>query len=686
MPLSREGIKAGDPQSLADISGKFGRVSISFYFELLFIHSFASSILRFQNMSSLRNFVRAFLVSLPLICVLFASPQPSEQDWTHFVRIAAFGLQTKNVDEIVQRATDSNVSGIEVDNDITGRYDSFVDPTEKLNAIRVLAGKAHRAGNHAFVYIAGTECITPHGGKAEHTLAKDHPDWLQRDIKGAPAIFGSGDAFWIAKGDEDVWVSPYAVPWRQIYMERVRQIAATGIDGIYVDIPYWMTHFKGWDKTWASFDDYTVSAFKQKTGLDARKDLKLGDFSDANFRKWVDFRLQTIVDFLRDIDQNAKSVNPQIKTIPEIYPGIEEEVVRVGSDPYRLYPVVDAIAHEYEFGEGDHTAAARTPLDWFQYQAGMASFRAFAEGKATWMLNYSWDSNQGVDPREAMQMLAMSEIMIGSNVWDASGHVMSGSNDLPTRKKVFEWIRQHEAVFYHPRTPIHPVGVYFSPATRDYFVDQFVPCYQGSLILLMQAHLEYQIVTPRTLGDFKGQTLVLPNVLLLDVQERSALKSFLAKGGRLVVTGANVTGFADNSQIVRLPDCSGKGYLDDLRKNFAGTNPSLEEDFLHSLVADRGIDIQASPAVASNIALVDDQPHIFLANFGGLVSNKKASPTLEVGARIILKGKPQAHFLPFLGEVEELRGVTKDGETTYVLPNIAEGAVVWFGAPHASKN
>jgi hypothetical protein len=26
-------------------------------------------------------------------------------------------------------------------------------------------------------------------------------------------------------------------------MERVRQIAATGIDGIYVDIPYWMTHF-----------------------------------------------------------------------------------------------------------------------------------------------------------------------------------------------------------------------------------------------------------------------------------------------------------------------------------------------------------------------------------------------------------------------------------------------------------
>ena len=47
-------------------------------------------------------------------------------------------------------------------------------------------------------------------------------------------------------------------------MERVRQIAATGIDGIYVDIPYWMTHFDGWEDTWASFDDYTVAAFKRR--------------------------------------------------------------------------------------------------------------------------------------------------------------------------------------------------------------------------------------------------------------------------------------------------------------------------------------------------------------------------------------------------------------------------------------
>ena len=40
---------------------------------------------------------------------------------------------------------------------------------------------------------------------------------------------------------------------------------------------------------------------------------------------------------MAEIDKNAKSVNPAIKTIPEIYPGIEEEAVRVGADVYSLY-------------------------------------------------------------------------------------------------------------------------------------------------------------------------------------------------------------------------------------------------------------------------------------------------------------------------------------------------------------
>ncbi|HSP62678.1 MAG TPA: hypothetical protein VLQ90_06830, partial [Pyrinomonadaceae bacterium] len=192
--------------------------------------------------------------------------QPN-QDWTHYVRIAGHGLRLDNVDQIVRSATETNVFGIEVDNDIPGRYESFLDPREKLKAIHAAAEKAHAAGNYAFVYIAGTECITANADSTAHSMAKDHPDWLQKKITGEPALFGGGTAFWIRKGDEDVWITPFAPEWRKIYMQRVRQIAGTGIDGVYVDIPYWMTHFTGWEDTWASFDDYTVAAFKAKTGL-----------------------------------------------------------------------------------------------------------------------------------------------------------------------------------------------------------------------------------------------------------------------------------------------------------------------------------------------------------------------------------------------------------------------------------
>jgi hypothetical protein len=602
------------------------------------------------------------------------------QDWTHYVRIGAYGLRSDNAEAIVRDAQRSHVFGIEVDNDIPGRYESFLDPSAKLDAILSVAQRAHQAGNKAFVYIAGTECITAHAEKSAHSVLKDHPDWIQRKITGEPAVFTSNAAFWIRPGDEDVWISPYATEWRKTYMQRVRQIAANGIDGIYVDIPYWMTHFEGWENTWASFDDYTVAAFQRTAGLDARHDLKLGDFSDANFRKWVDFRIDTFTDFLREIRATARSVNPTIMVIPEIYPGIEEEAVRVGADVYQMYGVVDAIAHEYEFGAGDHMASSRTQLDWFLYQAGMLSFRAFAQGKATWILNYSWDGDKGVDPREAMKNLAMSQVMAGVNVWDAPGHSMAGSNDLATRALIFRWIEQYEKTFYRPRIPIHPVGVYFSPASRNYNAAEFLPSFRGTLLLLLQKHLEFQVVTPRTLANFSGEVLVLPNVSTLAEAEKATLQTFISNGGRLVVTGADSTGFALSTGIVRFPDCPGKEYLGGLERDFAKGVTRNSTDFLAAVGVSEELLVEASPLVAANFGAVDGKPHIFLANFAGLIPHRVAVPSPQTGVRISVPAVKNRtlRFLPFLGEPQELSSQRVGSRLVFILPPIERGAAVWI--------
>ena len=175
-------------------------------------------------------------------------------------------------------------------------------------------------------------------------------------------------------------------------------------------------------------------------------------------------------------------------------------------------------------------ASERTPLVWFNYQVGMHSFRAFAQGKATWILNYSWDGDKKVDKREAMMNLAVSEIMTGSNFWDAPGHSMAGSNDRETRKRIFAWIKAHEDTFYKPRTAIAPIGVYFSPETRNYFADEFISSYRGILILLMQKHLEFQVVTPRTLAEFRGRTLILPDVRVMSEVEKALVRKYVEGG------------------------------------------------------------------------------------------------------------------------------------------------------------
>ncbi|MGH7491844.1 MAG: hypothetical protein ACREOO_05570 [bacterium] len=645
-----------------------------------------------------------------------ARSQP-QQNWTHFVRIAGHGLNLNNVDNIIKSATETHVFGIETDNDIPGRYESFLDPTEKLKAIKAVADKAHQVGNYAFVYIAGLECITANADKTEHTFFKDHPDWLQRKITGEPAIFGGGTAFWIDEGDEDVWISPYAQEWRKIYMERVRQIAATGIDGVYVDIPYWMTHFDGWEDSWASFDDYTVAAFKERTGLNAKTDLKRGDFSDSNFRKWVDFRIATLTAFMKEIDDNVKAANPKCMTIAEIYPGIEESAVRVGADVYDMYPAVDVIAHEYD-GSGEH-AASKNPLHWFSYLSGMYTFRAFADEKASWMLTYSWDGEEKINPAEAMKNLALANVMAGTNCWDARGHVMSGSNDMATRKEIFKWIASHEKTLYSPRQPINAVGVYFSPQTRNYFADEFMAAYKGIIYLLMQVHLEFQIVTPRNRQNFTGEILILPDAKCLGNEELSFFEGFTQSGQTLIVTGEtgkyNGSGqmLSSNPLHERLgimdatqpqhsnggmrfsfyPNCPGKAYHEELDRAF--NKQSLQGEYLETsfyrqitsfanelsgkLGHRPAVEIKASPFVSTQIAQVNGKPHVFIANFKGLKGKEKAVQSPEKEVTIIFPAKPNAkvYTLPFLGRLQETPSEWRDGKLTCVIPEINKGVVVW---------
>ncbi len=646
------------------------------------------------------------------------SQKEYEQNWTHFIRTAGHGASMDHIDEVFEQVKETNVYGIEIDNSLTGYYESFLHPEEKLETIKAYVDKAHENGNKIYVYTEGLEIITSNADEKEHTFFKDHPDWVQRDIQGNPAVFGHDAAFWISEGDEDAWITPYAQEWRDIYMKRIRQIAETGIDGVYIDIPYWMTHFRGWWDTWASFDNYTVGEFQKKTGINPRTDMELGNFNDPNFIKWINFRIQSLTDFMQDVNDNVKSVNPECMCIAEIYPGIGESAVRVGADVYDMYPAVDVIAHEFSGGGGN--AAGKEPLDWFSYMTGMYTFRAFAEHKASWMLSYSWDGGKEVDPEEAMKNLFVSQLMAGTNCWDARGHVMSGSNDYPTRKKVYSWIADHNKKFYLPRNSIQPIGIYFSPKTRNYFVDEFISSFKGWMYILLQSHLEFQIVTPRTLTDFKGEVLILPDVKCVSQEEIDYLRQLVKSDVPLIVT--DETGVYDYSRQKRehnpvwkiigidknikqtvnnekasllfYPQCPGKKYTDLLNNEFnkaawAGIckeshfnkyRQSVVKEIKSELQYRPSIEITASPFISTQITEVDDKLHIFMVNFKGLQGSENAVQIPETDIEISLQtdADKMVYILPYLGESQTVNTFYQDGRLTCSLPAVYKGAVVWF--------
>jgi hypothetical protein len=91
------------------------------------------------------------------------------------------------------------------------------------------------------------------------------------------------------------------------------------------------------------------------------------------------------------------------------------------------------------------------------------------------------------------------------------------------------------------------------------------------------------------------------------------------------------------------------------------------------------IEVDAPATVAANISNVDGSPHVFIANFTGLVPGKIANQAPVSGLRIRIPASDGATlaYLPFLGQTQMLHGTPKGGQIEFALPPVERGAVVW---------
>jgi len=293
---------------------------------------------------------------------------------------------------------------------------------------------------------------------------------------------------------------------------------------------------------------------------------------------------------------------------------------------------------------------------------------------------------------------------------------------MATRTRVFAWIKEHELTFFEPRTPVRPTGVYFSPKSRNYFPQDFIDSYRGAMLALLQAHLEFEIVTPRTLANFRGSALILPDARCLSQAEIQELGTYAAPGRTLIVTGETgkydetgaerpsnplqkLLGITDASRkkvvtsgkkLIYYPECPGRQFYLRMLEEFdqdaaAGTWQQAEfnklreawtGEMLKVSALKPAVEVNASPFVTAQIANVEGKESVFLANFKGLKAKENARQIPESKVKVTFTSAKAGtvYFLPFLGQAQKLNGTFANGKVTVELPDIEKGAAVWLEA------
>lgn len=504
--------------------------------------------------------ISTFFFIIILITTGFTKTETVD-DAFHYARVAGIGPSPDDTSdsEIINMINDlksQNVNVVDFDVQINDVYEIFLHPDKRIKFLKKMVKQAHKDDMKVFTYLAAFEILThnatANSGKyiKEHTLYRDHPDWLQQDVNGRIAKFDYKSAFWIEKGDEDVWISPLATEWREHLMNTLEKIAATGVDAIYFDVPYWMTHFDGWEETWASFDKYTVAEFKKRYGIDPFKDFDVNNadavYDSLKFKYWIEFRYDVIQEFLQEAKERTVKINPKIKLMIEEYPANSPDTAYLGVDPYRDSYFVDSIAHEYD--PLDTVAFTRNPYDWIHFNAGISTLRSLDHWHPTIILTYNYNSDIPSslikDETEISKTLAWSTVSATGHFWETGGEDMvDTSAGYGYRKKVFAWIKKNEKLLYD-RDFINPIGVYFSPDSRDYgdwgWYESFMADFTGTVDMLREMNYEYKVITPidlKTISKDKLSVLIVPNAVCLSDDEIQEMKNYMDKGGFLVVTG-----------------------------------------------------------------------------------------------------------------------------------------------------
>ena len=208
----------------------------------------------------------ATVFSLLLSAVTFAS-----DPWLYSGRIGGTfvykAMSDADLEALLDQRVSQNVSILEVDSQLSYNLtDQEFD--EEVDFLDRVAELAHERDMQAVIYYPTFEVLTrnaidDNGNIAASTFARDHPDWVQQGIDGTPNVFYGGLEVWVAPGEESAWMSPNT-GYKDFFISRVEKLAATDLDGVWLDVPIYLDTGTLWVGTEPAAEaDFTAWTIEQ---------------------------------------------------------------------------------------------------------------------------------------------------------------------------------------------------------------------------------------------------------------------------------------------------------------------------------------------------------------------------------------------------------------------------------------
>jgi hypothetical protein len=486
--------------------------------------------------------------------------QPSVPAWLGQARIAGAELFSEmtaaEIAKSVSALADQNVTVIEGDSDLS-RLLTDKEFDAEIDLMRRYSEAAHRSGMKVVWYYPTFEVLTPNAKRGVKSMAQLHPDWLQRGLDGKPNMFfgsrrGKARVHWVDPNTESAWMSLHS-PYADMFLERIKKIAATGVDGIWLDVPIYNDIGAPWSDTSAG----AAERFRADTGMEVPKAV---NWSDPVWRRWIAWRYQEISNFLLRVRDTAKSVTEDISIVVETVTLDYDAATMLALDGSTMKTAPGMVQVWEVDVVSDKTGMREAkPDDWISL-IGMSKFAKAASGrKPSWIFTYGKQQEDG--------LLVMAEALAaGNHPYETKIPLMTTTVGAAYRKRVFGWIKREEGRLFASESAAK-VGVYFSPESRDYLdqaigtglfattkskdqlwwsrenVDSvysltYLAEYRGMIKWLAHNHVPFDIVVrPDATELSRYNTLIAPSLAAISDRDAELLDQYVANGGHLVVTG-----------------------------------------------------------------------------------------------------------------------------------------------------